>query len=94
MIAYNPDVPRNEEQLCVSRKKCHSIPRTLLLLILSVHPRPVFEQFGHTPESLRMVYKRLVESLCQRRIRDVCENTSVSEGTGSWNTPPDTYHHV
>jgi hypothetical protein len=38
MMAYNPDVHRNEEHLCVGREERHSLPRTLLLLILGVHP--------------------------------------------------------
>ena len=38
MAAYDPDVPRDKERLCAGREECHPLPRTLLLLILSVHP--------------------------------------------------------
>jgi hypothetical protein len=53
------------------------LPRSSLLLILRVYPRPVFAQFGHASESLRVVHEGLVEGLCQRRISDVC-------GSGQW----------
>ena len=78
MITYNPNVPRNEEQFCVSWKERHPLARTLLLLVLRVHPRSVFHRFDHTPERLRMVHKWLVESLCQRCIRDICGNVARS----------------
>jgi len=71
MVAYDPDVLGNEERLCVSREERHPLPRTLLLLILRVYPRPVFGQFGHALERLRVMHKGLVEGLCQGRISDV-----------------------
>jgi hypothetical protein len=36
-----------------------------------VYPRPVFGQFGHALERLRVMHKGLVEGLCQGRISDV-----------------------
>lgn len=77
VFAYDPHVPGDEERLRVGREKCHPLPRSSLLLILRVYPRPVFAQFGHASESLRVVHEGLVEGLCQRRISDVC-------GSGQW----------
>jgi hypothetical protein len=78
--AYDPHVARDEERLRVGWKERHPLPRALLLLVLRVHPRPVFAQFRHAPQGLRMVYEGLTESLGQRRISDVFKSRSVSAG--------------
>lgn len=71
-MTYNPNVPCDEEQLGISWDERHPLSRTLLLLVLREHPWSVFDYFGHTPERLRVMYKGLVESLCQTGICDVC----------------------
>jgi hypothetical protein len=75
-FTYDPDVPGNEEHLCVGREERHPCTRTSLFLILRVYPRPAFTRFSHAPESFRMVHKRLIESLCERRISDICADNT------------------
>ena len=84
-VAYDPDVPRDEERLRVGGEERHPLPRALLLLVLCVYPpRPVFAGLGHAAERLRVMYEGLVESPGQRCIRNVCrENAQHSAWSGN-----------
>ena len=82
MVAYDPDVFRDEERLCVGGEERHPLPRAALFLVLGVYPRPVFAGLGHAAERLRVMHEGPVECLGQRRIRDVCGERAAQRVVG------------
>jgi hypothetical protein len=38
MVAYDPDIPCDEERLCVGGEERHPFPRAPLLLVLGMYP--------------------------------------------------------